>query len=339
MFNWLSNHAPTPKTISDGNLMRPNLSNTLNRDADAVHWNITSVERDTGISKDTLRMWERRYGFPSPSRDALGERLYPLEQVEKLRAIKRLIDLSFRPGKIIALDTVALRNLAIQNSGLSIAKPVPVDQLVNGLMDLIKTHQIDTFRTELAEHVAKHGVAKTIKEIIAPLTINVGQSWHAGELEVFEEHLFTESVQVVLRNAINTVPKQIKQPKVLLTTLPQEAHGLGLLMAEAIFALEGCATLSLGVQTPMWDIVQAATRQKVDIVALSFSLAMNRQQVQDGLRELRHQLHPSIEIWAGGASAALNRRVADGVLCTQSLDAIVSEVKRWRTLHKLISPS
>jgi MerR family transcriptional regulator, light-induced transcriptional regulator len=317
--------------------MRPNLLNTINRASDTVQWNITSVERDTGISKDTLRMWERRYGFPSPSRDAIGERLYPLEQVDKLRVIKRLIDLSFRPGKIMAMDTAALRILASQNAQLSVVEPVPIDQLVGEFMAMIKTHQIDAFRIGLAEHVAKHGVAKTIKDIIAPLTINVGQSWHAGELEVFEEHLFTESVQVVLRNAINTVPKQTKQPRVLLTTLPQEAHGLGLLMAEAIFALEGCATLSLGVQTPMWDIVQAATRQKVDIVALSFSLAMNRQQVQDGLRELRHQLHPSIEIWAGGASAALNRRVADGVLCTQSLDAIVSEVKRWRTLHKQIS--
>ena len=35
---------------------------------------IAAVERDTGLSKDTLRIWERRYGFPSPQRDALGER-------------------------------------------------------------------------------------------------------------------------------------------------------------------------------------------------------------------------------------------------------------------------
>ncbi|MBK8767339.1 MAG: MerR family transcriptional regulator, partial [Burkholderiaceae bacterium] len=27
---------------------------------------ISAVERDTGLSKDTLRVWERRYGFPLP---------------------------------------------------------------------------------------------------------------------------------------------------------------------------------------------------------------------------------------------------------------------------------
>jgi hypothetical protein len=33
---------------------------------------IASVERETGLSKDTLRVWERRYGFPTPERDANG---------------------------------------------------------------------------------------------------------------------------------------------------------------------------------------------------------------------------------------------------------------------------
>mgnify|MGYP003347622001 CR=1 FL=1 len=64
---------------------------------------IAAVERDTGIGKDTLRIWERRYGFPTPGRDGFGERSYPLEQVEKLRVIKRLLDQGHRPGRIVAL--------------------------------------------------------------------------------------------------------------------------------------------------------------------------------------------------------------------------------------------
>jgi DNA-binding transcriptional MerR regulator len=57
-----------------------------------TQFNIAAVERDTGLSKDVLRMWERRYGFPVPERDANGERLYPADQVERLRLIKRLMD-------------------------------------------------------------------------------------------------------------------------------------------------------------------------------------------------------------------------------------------------------
>ena len=63
---------------------------------------ISTVERDTGLGKDTLRVWERRYGFPQPERDHNGERVYPAEQVERLRLMKRLIDHGHRPGRLLA---------------------------------------------------------------------------------------------------------------------------------------------------------------------------------------------------------------------------------------------
>ncbi len=327
------------------NITEPTRFNDPNAAATAPNWNITSVERDTGISKDTLRMWERRYGFPAPQRDALGERIYSLEQVEKLRLVKRLLDLRYRPGKIVALDIAALHALATA-SGKNPKTHLkssndPLHETAQAVtatfMAQIKTHQIEAFRRSLSTHIAKHGIASTLKDIVAPLTYDVGEAWRAGDLQIYEEHLFTESLHVVLRSTINSIPRAHKAPKILLTTFPQEPHGLGLLMAESMFALEGCATLSLGVQTPMWDIVQAATRQKMDVVALSFSIAMIRQQVQDGLRELRHQLPPSIEIWAGGASSALSRRIAEGVVCTQSLDDIGIEVRRWRELHGVVA--
>ena len=55
---------------------------------------IAGVERDTGLSKDTLRVWERRYGCPVPARDAHGERVYSQEQLELLRLVKRLLDVT-----------------------------------------------------------------------------------------------------------------------------------------------------------------------------------------------------------------------------------------------------
>ena len=70
---------------------------------------IAAVERETGLSKDLLRVWERRYGFPQPQRDAQVERLYPLEQVQRLRWIKRLLDQGARPGQVVSLPPDALQ--------------------------------------------------------------------------------------------------------------------------------------------------------------------------------------------------------------------------------------
>ena len=52
---------------------------------------IAAVERETGIGKDTLRAWERRYAFPRPERDAAGMRAYPPVLVERLRLIRRAL--------------------------------------------------------------------------------------------------------------------------------------------------------------------------------------------------------------------------------------------------------
>ena len=54
-----------------------------------ISFTIANVEKETGLSKDTLRMWERRYGFPQPGRDAQGDRVYPRDQVDKLRTVRQ----------------------------------------------------------------------------------------------------------------------------------------------------------------------------------------------------------------------------------------------------------
>lgn len=77
--------------------MKDDAALALANDLPKVLLPINAVERETGISKELLRMWERRYGFPSPERDAQGDRIYPPDQVNKLRVVRRLIDAGFRP--------------------------------------------------------------------------------------------------------------------------------------------------------------------------------------------------------------------------------------------------
>ncbi len=78
----------------------------------SITLNISGVERETGLSKDVLRMWERRYGFPKPGRDDNGERQYTVADLGKLRAVKRLMDVGLRPGKIMALSQEELNAMA-----------------------------------------------------------------------------------------------------------------------------------------------------------------------------------------------------------------------------------
>ena len=298
----------------------------------AMSLSISAVERDTGLSKDTLRVWERRYGFPAPLRDAIGERAYSFDQVEKLRVIKRLLDAGHRPGRIVPLPIAELQLLSSSTVEQS-SRKVP-DALRSGdlasYMTLLRRHEISHLRTELGRALSRHGVARFVTEVVSPFSIAVGDAWIRGQMEIFEEHMFTEAMQAVLRIAIASIPEPAAaaHPRVLLTTFPGEPHGLGLLMAEAMLALEGAHCLSLGVQTPLWDIVRASAAHRSDIVALSFSGSMNPNQVFDGLTELRQKLPSAVRVWAGGGAPVLHRRRIGGVEPMSSLEQIAVELRR-----------
>lgn len=294
---------------------------------------IAAVERDTGLTKDTLRVWERRYGFPQPARDAAGERAYPLDQVERLRLIKRLLDAGHRPGRVVGLERPALERLGDTLLPPTAAVPPVLDaESARDYLDTLRAHDVPLLRDRLRGDLARLGVERFLLDVLAPLNVAVGEAWLQGRLEVFEEHAYTESAQVVLRGAIAALPPPppAARPRVLLATLPGEQHVLGLLMAEALLALHGAACVSLGAQTPVWDVVRAAAAFRSDVVALGFSGSVAPTAVVDGLRELRAKLPPSTGVWAGGAVPVLQRRRLDGVRPLPALDEIPVAVGAWR---------
>ena len=173
-----------------------------------LDFNIAAVERETGLSKDVLRMWERRYGFPVPERDANGERLYPAAQVERLRLIKRLMDQGHRPGKLIAADDEELALLAPRHHPRATLEASGIDEAgLEALLALIKQHDADGYLFALQQALARQGLQRFVQDIVVPLTRRVGEAWESGRFEVFEEHLFTELTKRVLRQAIVALPR------------------------------------------------------------------------------------------------------------------------------------
>lgn len=293
---------------------------------------IASVERDTGLSKDTLRVWERRYGFPNPLRDGQGERSYPLEQVERLRLIKRLLDAGHRPGRIVALPVEDLEGLVEQLEPVCSPLAGLTQDDLQPLMDAVYSHDVESLRRLLTQRVAYLGLSRFVLEVVAPFNRMVGDAWLRGRMQIYEEHAYTESLQVVLRHALHSLPLADPQdaPLALLSTFPGEQHGVGLLMAECLLRLEGCRCISLGVQTPIWDMVMAAQAHSADLVVLSFSGVMNPNHVLDGLQELRGKLPETVEVWAGGSAPVIQRRAIPGVRPMPELTMIPQALADWR---------
>jgi DNA-binding transcriptional MerR regulator/methylmalonyl-CoA mutase cobalamin-binding subunit len=293
--------------------------------------NISAVERETGLSKDVLRVWERRYGFPKPDRDATGERHYAPDQVARLRVIRRLMDAGMRPGRLIQLDAGELDRLSAQNI------PPPRDDAATDvaaeLVRLLGTHDVPALQHMLAQQLMRQGLQRFVLETIAPLNRAVGEAWMRGELQIFEEHLYTEQLQVLLRSAIAAFPRRNAAPKVLLTTLPEEQHSLGLLMVEALLAAEGAQCVSLGTQTPVNDIALAATAHRAHVVALSFSAIFPVRVAGESLAALRRQLPSSSQVWVGGEMTRRLRRAVPGVRVVSELAGVLQALRDWRAAY------
>ncbi|MES2742829.1 MAG: cobalamin B12-binding domain-containing protein [Pseudomonadota bacterium] len=297
---------------------------------------ISEVERETGLAKETLRVWERRYGFPQPTRDRHGERLYPPEQVHKLLLVKRLLDLGHRPGKIMGSSAEQLHSLGARLGAPSDpTDPAAPDPVLAGLLALCHQQHGDALRQGLSQALLEIGLRRFVTELAAPLLGAIGLAWAQGQMAIHTEHLCSETLHMVLRNAIFSLPwpddVALAAPRVLFTTLPQERHGLGLLMAEAMCAAEGAHCISLGVQTPLLEIVAAARDQRADVVALSLSSANNPRQAADALAQLRAGLPAATALWAGGSSPALRKRV-DGVQVLELAD-LAGAIADWRGRH------
>ncbi|RYY65420.1 MAG: MerR family transcriptional regulator, partial [Comamonadaceae bacterium] len=147
---------------------------------------IAAVERDTGLSKDTLRVWERRYGFPQPVRDALGERAYPPDQVDRLRLLKRLLDAGHRPGKLMVLDLETLQQLGAGPVGAVEAAGLEAPYLA-----LLHDHDVPGLRRQLHQALLTLGLERFVVEHVAPLNAAIGTAWLQGALSVAQEHVYT----------------------------------------------------------------------------------------------------------------------------------------------------
>jgi MerR family transcriptional regulator, light-induced transcriptional regulator len=298
-----------------------------------AQFNIAAVERDTGLSKDVLRMWERRYGFPLPERDSNGERCYSVAQVERLRLIKRLMDAGHRPGKLIATPEADLLSLAPRRPADRRPDSPTASAGLDALLALIKSHDALAYQQAMLQRLARQGLLGFVQDTVAPLTRQVGEAWEDGRIEVFEEHLFTEQTKRLLRQAIAALPGGNRNsPRVLLTSAPNELHVMGLLMAEAVLTLEGAECIPLGTQMPSREICRAATAHRADVVALSFSVAFPQRQIADLLQQLRQTLPTTVALWAGGGGVKRLNQI-DGVVLLDGLDGALSALDAWRAAN------
>jgi len=273
-------------------------------------FSIRVVSRLTGVSSDTLRIWERRYGYPKPHRSEAGTRLYSRHDVDRLTLLSRCLRIGFRIGEMVDIDDNVLRQRLSQSSHGRL--DAERSSLAHDLIDCTIADDLDAVRSRLRRAAVMLGTRRFVAEVASQFLQEIGEAWEQGILEIHQEHAAVEILQSQL-HTMSTAFEGIDGPTVVLATLPRETHGLGLQLVGIYLAACGATPRILGVDTPTAQIAKAAEAFKAEAVAVSVSVAASSVAVGNHLTQLLSVLHSRIPLWLGGKGVAKLPQLPDRV--------------------------
>jgi methanogenic corrinoid protein MtbC1 len=292
---------------------------------------IGAVSRATGIPVETLRTWEQRYGFPTPERTSTGHRLYSVAIIGRLRRIAEALARGHRASHAVTASDEALARLIDTTTApvAAASPPSPVeDDTLEPLLRAAAACDADALRRILLADWAALGPLGFLDRRVGPFLNAVGRAWAHGTLDVRHEHFVTDRLDDLLRRLRAPFDEQATGPTVVLTTLPGEAHALGLVMASLLLATAGLRVVSLGSQTPIDEIEALATDLGARAVAISLSSATRGAASRRALTALRRRLPSRIQMVVGGDGAPSS---LEGVLTLGGFGDLLAWAQQIRT--------
>lgn len=248
---------------------------------------IAAVSKLTGVGCHTLRVWERRYGFPTPLRSKSGHRRYDSEQVEELRAIAERA----RRGESIR-ELIERRREEGSASGSSDSSIVAGDANDLSHSRLI-AHLIDgdsiEAESEFERLSARLSPVELIKEVFEPVLVETGELWFRGKIGVYQEHytnaFLLRKIQIFLDRTKSTNGGALRT--IVMGTVAGERHEGGMLLASVMLELAGWRTIVLGVDLPAAEYHGAIERWRPNALGISFVLSRNINKRFDELSGVR----------------------------------------------------
>jgi DNA-binding transcriptional MerR regulator len=265
----------------------------------ALH--IREVVRSTGLRREQLYMWQRRYGFPSPLRDHFGDRVYPPDQVARLKLIKQLLSEGWRAGAVVPLAESALQSML----GLAIAEPAPLPVEIETAVRLLSEHRIGELQNHLSKLLVGQGMRKLLETTLIPLNEAVHERVVRGEMQNFQELRFVDLAQRLLRDVTRLVRPVRDARPILLATPPNDPNTLGLAILELLLFTEGINCLTLGAGVPAQEIADAANAYKVALVVLLFDRGISGKIAGQEIRGLRTTLAGGLPLMVSGRAVNL----------------------------------
>jgi DNA-binding transcriptional MerR regulator/methylmalonyl-CoA mutase cobalamin-binding subunit len=266
---------------------------------------IGTLSHATGVPVDTLRTWERRYGFPTPiPRTEGSHRRYSAETITIVQLIVRALERGHRPSAVVGRDAKHLKRL-IETGEQNLAPDAKDTLRVQAWLRLTRELDGQALSAEFHRCLADMPAIDFLERCMGPYLVELGARWQHQELHIHAEHLASERAREFLSaqwRRSSEGGRSPGRPSVVLATPAGERHVLGLHMAAWVVARAGAQVAFLGEDTPMAEVALAvrhcAAQGVVLSVASGYSGDLSRQ-----VLELASHVSPRVGIVVGGAGS------------------------------------
>jgi DNA-binding transcriptional MerR regulator len=271
---------------------------------------IGALSKATGVPTDTLRTWERRYGFPAPERTDTGHRRYSLHTLGRLREAVRALSLGHRPSTVLTADDATLSQMlsaldpaagAVEaHRPPSTRAPPDTAATVARWLEHVERFEGRALERELSVTASELGGVPFLEYAVAAFLHELGARWARGDLGVRHEHFASERLRDFLVQRWRPLSDAATGPLLVCATPAGEQHVLGLHMAALTLALHNARLVFLGADAPAAEIVRAVRHHGAEAVILSAAPGTEPDGLRREVAALRGELPEGVAIVAGG---------------------------------------
>jgi DNA-binding transcriptional MerR regulator len=220
-------------------------------------YNLKAVIRETGLSPEILRAWERRYGLVKPQRSPGGHRIYSQYDIEMLKWLVA----RQKEGLSISRAVEMWRGLVKdgQDPLQQFHTPLQTVEVGGSMLDEHREAWIEAclaFDEQAAERALSQAFAIVAPEIACTEVLQkglseIGERWYQGAISVQQEHFASSLAMLRMSALFIAAPPPTRLERILAACPPGEEHDFVLLLAAFMLRRLGWDVVYLGANVPL----------------------------------------------------------------------------------------
>jgi DNA-binding transcriptional MerR regulator/methylmalonyl-CoA mutase cobalamin-binding subunit len=248
-----------------------------------------------GVSIPLLRAWERRYGIVEPARTAAGYRLYDDLSIERLRAMRHLVDAGWSPSQ--AAKRIEIAGIPAANASGTIPSTTAPSE--RGDIDaataadlaaafVSAAAELDEARIEqlLDDVFAGGSFERVVDDRLMPALRALGEAWEAGTVSVGGEHAASHAVLRRLSASFDAAGRASVDRPILVGLPPGSLHEIGALAFATAARRTGLGVVYLGANVPVDSWIEAVRRTDARAAVIGVPTTADRAAADDVARAI-----------------------------------------------------